>query len=130
MDDAHESPTPPPGSPRPAPPGSVPIGELIDEAALGPEPSQRAIRAALPRGWALNDDGRTARRDVRLLFREGWILVVGMLVFGSAGLGLFVMSFPRGVSGWLYAVGLVVALLFIGGLIAPAVTRALMGKRR
>jgi len=116
-------------SPAP-PPGSVPVEELIDRDALGPDPSRRALRAALPRGWALNDDGRTARRDVRLLFREGWILVVGLVAFGSAGLGLFVMSFPRGASGWLYAAGLVVALALIGGLIAPAITRALAGRKR
>ena len=109
---------------------NVPIEELIEPGVLGPDPSQRAIRAALPRGWALNDDGKTARRDLRLLFREGWILVVGMVVFGSVGVGLFIMSFPRGASGWFYALGLVVVLLLIGGLIAPAVTRALMSRKR
>ena len=106
----------------------VPIEELIDLEALsenGRAPPPHRIRAALPRGWVLEPDGRHARRDLRLVFREGWILILGLVTFGIAGLGLFVMSFPRGWSGWLYAAVLVGALLLIGGLIAPVVTRAL-----
>ncbi len=102
-----------------------PVAELVDLTALGPEPSQRALRAALPRGWVLDEDGRTARRDLRLVFREGWILILGLVAFGACGIGLFVMSFPRGLSGWLYALVLIASLLAVGGLVAPLVTRAL-----
>lgn len=106
----------------------VPVEDLVDLAALGRdgrEPTPARIRAALPRGWVLEDDHRHARRDARLLFREGWILLVGLVVFGSAGIGLFYMTFPRGWSGVTRALILLAALLVIGGLVAPVITRAL-----
>ena len=83
------------------------------------------MRAALPRGWVLEDDQRHARRDARLLFREGWILIVGLVVFGSAAVGLFYLTFPRGWSGLARAGVLLAVLLVLGGLVAPAITRAL-----
>lgn len=107
-----------------------PVAELVDLESLGPDPSLRALRAALPRGWVLDDDGSTARRDLRLVFREGWILIFGLVSFGACGIGLFLMSFPRGWSGWLYALVLIVSLLVIGGLVAPMVTLALNRPRR
>lgn len=110
----------------------VPVEELVDLGALradGRAPSPAQIRAALPRGWVLDDDGRTARRDLRLVFREGWILLIGLVAFGSAVLGLFWWSFPRGVSG-LVRFALVVGLVLLaGGLVGPLVTRALNRRR-
>lgn len=109
-------------------PERVPIGELVDLDALrrgGREPTPARLRAALPRGWVLEDDLRHARRDARLLFREGWILLVGLVVFGSAAVGLFWSTFPRGWSGVLRGAVLLAALLLIGGVVAPLVTRAL-----
>ena len=106
----------------------VPVSELIDIARVGPgtrPPNARELRAALPRGWVLEDDGVTARRDVRLLFREGWILVVGLVVFGAAGLGLFYVTFPSGWSGVARFALLLGGLLLAGGLIAPWITRTL-----
>jgi hypothetical protein len=106
----------------------VPLEELVDLEALrrgGREPTRSELRAALPRGWVLCDDGRHARRDARLLFREGWILLVGLIVFGLAGAGLFVWSFPSGWAGVLRFLVLVGVLLLVGGLVAPIVTRAL-----
>ena len=117
-------------APRPHARRGVPVAELIDLAALGPDPSRRALRAALPRGWVLEEDGATARRDLRAGFREGWILCAGLVAFGAAGIGLFAMSFPRGLEGWLYLLGLGLALLLAGGLVAPLVTRALTERRR
>ena len=107
----------------------VPVEELVDVAALGRHgrpatPAQ--LRAALPVGWVLAEDGRTARRDGRVLHRHSIVLVTGLLVFGVAGLGLFWSTFPRGWSGFFRAGILLVVLLVAGGFVGPAVTRALM----
>jgi len=106
----------------------VPLEELIDLEALrqdGRPPTPSRLRAALPRGWALADDHRHAYRDARLLFREGWILVVGLVVFGSVGLGFLWGAMPRGWSGVLRFVVLVGVVIVLGGLVAPGITRAL-----
>lgn len=106
----------------------VPVEELVDVERLrrsGRPPSPSDLRAALPPGWVLDDDGRTARRDRRLLFRQGWVLIVGLVAFGAAGVGLFWMTFPRGWAGVARAGVLVLALVVIGGVVAPAITRAL-----
>ena len=69
------------------------------------------------------------RRDARLLFRDGWMLVLFLVCFGVAACGLFWWSAPRGSAGWIrFAVsaGLVV---LAGGVVAPLVTRALYRKR-
>jgi len=106
----------------------VPIEELLDLASLeedGRELTPRRLREALPRGWALAEDGRHAYRDARLLFREGWILIVGLVVFGTVG-GAFVLgAMPRGWAGVLRLGGLVLAILILGGIVAPTITRAL-----
>ena len=84
-----------------------------------------SVQAALPRGWVLAEDGRTARRDLRLFFREGWILVVGLVVFGAVGFAFVWGGVPRGWSGAL-RIGLsVLVVLAVGGLAAPRITRAL-----
>jgi hypothetical protein len=109
-------------------PRRVPIEDLIDLAALreeGREPTPARLRAALPRGWVLEDDLRHARRDLRLFFREAWILIAGLVVFGTSAVLLFWSTFPRGWSGVLRGAILVLAMLVIGGLVAPLVTRAL-----
>ena len=36
----------------------------------------------------MEPDGEHARRDVRLFFRESWILIVGLVVFGGVGVAL------------------------------------------
>jgi hypothetical protein len=112
----------------------VPIGDLIDlprlEAARGRPLLQREVRAALPRGWVLEDDGLHARRDLRLLFREGWILLVGMALFGGLALAIFWQAFPRGWRGLASFLGLLLAVLIVGGLVAPMITRALYRGRR
>ena len=110
----------------------VPVTELIDLEGLAPageRPSTRAIREALPAGWVLEEDGSTARRDLRLLARQGWMLLLLMLVFGSVGLGLFWSSFPRGSKGLLYLLVLIGCVLLAGGLVAPLITRALYRRR-
>lgn len=112
----------------------IPVSELVDLEALrakGRPITPRALREALPRGWALEDDGEHAHRDVRLLFREGWILAVGLIVFGSVG-GAFVWgAMPKGGAGFLRLALLFVVLLVIGGIIAPWITRTLnRGTRR
>ena len=107
----------------------VPIERLIDLAALerqnGRPPSPGRIRAALPRGWALDADSLHAHRDVRLFFREAWILIVGLVVFGSVGLGFLWGAMPHGARGLLRFGLLIGAVALLGGIVAPLVTRAL-----
>lgn len=111
----------------------VPVEELVDPSRLrsdGRPPTPAEIRAALPAGWVLDGDGRTARRDLRLMAREGWVLLVGLVCFGFAGLALFWDTFPRGWRGvgrFALAVG---AILILGGIVAPTITRALQRRAR
>ena len=110
----------------------VPIEELIDVDALsvdGHAPTARSLRAALPRGWALSDDHEHAYRDARLLFREGWILIVGLVVFGSVGGAFLWGAMPRGWLGAVRLLALVLIVLAIGGVVGPLITRALYRKR-
>lgn len=124
-----------PGNAGAAPPGHVPIEELIEPSHLaeltrdGRKPAPRELRAALPRGWALDDDGRHVHRDARLLFREGWILIVGLVIFGTLG-GLFLVdAVPRGWRGALNLLMLLGIVLLAGGVVGPMVTRAVYRKR-
>jgi hypothetical protein len=113
------------------PPERVHVSELVDLDALsegGRPPHPARLRAALPRGWVLEPDGEHARRDLRLFFREGWILIVGMAVFGGIALLSFWSVFPAGLSGFLRFAGLVLVVLLVGGVVGPIVTRALMRK--
>ena len=106
----------------------VPVSELVDLERLRPDgrpPTPAQIRAALPRGWALDDDLEHAHRDARLFFREGWILIVGLVVFGSIGLFFLLGGLPAGWAGLLRIAILVGAVLLVGGLVAPRITRAL-----
>jgi hypothetical protein len=106
----------------------VRVDELIDLDELrrqGRPPTPAQIRAAMPPGWVLEEDGEHARRDLRLLFRRGWILVLALICFGAAGVGLFWSAFPRGWAGLARVAILLAVLLLIGGLLAPAITRAL-----
>lgn len=116
-------------APQGAAPTRVPVEMLVDVEALarakGRPPTARELRALLPRGWVLEDDGRHARRDLRLLFRQGWILIVGLVVFGGVALTLFWNTCPGGLRGLLQLLFLLGLVLFAGGLVAPAITRAL-----
>jgi hypothetical protein len=108
----------------------LPIDDLIDRPrlakSLGRPPTPRELRDALPRGWVLDEDGRSARRDARMLFREGWMLLLCLVCFAAAAAGLFWWSFPRGSAGWIRLVGALAVLLVAGGLAAPILTRALV----
>ena len=111
----------------------VPIGELVDLEQLkakrgGAAPTPANLRAALPPGWALDDDHAYAKKDMRLLFRRGWMLAIGMLLFGAAGIIFFIEVFPRGWSGVLRFVVLLVILALVGGVVGPLITRALNGR--
>lgn len=111
----------------------VPLAEVLSPeelAALGPTPSPRALRAALPRGWVPSEDGRHAERDLRLFFREGWILVLCLVVFGTLG-GMFLAgAMPRGLAGLARFAGLVLMLVVAAGLVGPLITRALARRER
>ncbi len=110
------------------PPDRVPVAELIDLDALGRQgraPTPSEIRRALPRGWVLAPDGEYAERDARVLFREGWILILGLLTFGSVGLAFLWGAVPRGWRGVGRLAMLAGLVLLIGGVVAPGITRAL-----
>ena len=113
---------------EPVDPGIVQVRELVDLDSIGPghrPPTPAELRAALPRGWVLEPDGEHARRDVRLFFRESWILIVGLVVFGGVGAALFWQTFPSGWRGVFRLVGLLALVLLAGGVVGPMVTRAL-----
>ena len=110
----------------------VPVEDLIDLQSLqarGRPLTPRELRAALPRGWALDEDGRHAHRDTRLLFREGWVLILGLLIFGGIGGVFLVDAMPRGWSGALRLAALAGGVLLAGGVVGPMVTRALHRRR-
>ena len=106
----------------------VPVSELIDVERIGSgdrAPTPRELREALPRGWALDDDNLHAHRDLRLFFREGWILLTGLFLFGAFGLFFLVGALPRGWGGLARLALLLIVILAAGGLVGPMVTRAL-----
>ena len=107
----------------------VPIEQLVDLESLregGREPSLQRLRAALPPGWVLQADGRSARRDLRVLARDGWVLLTGLVCFGAVAIGLFRYSLPRDGAGlWTLAL-LVGSLILVSGLVGPLITKALM----
>jgi len=108
------------------------ISELVEGErlrALGPEPSVHELRKALPRGWLLEADRVHARRDLRLFFREGWMLALCLLVFGALGALFLLGAAPRGWSGVLRLIGLVAAVALAGGIAGPVITRALRDRR-
>lgn len=109
----------------------VPVEDLVDLERLrqdGRPPSPKAIREALPPGWVLDEDGKTARRDLRVLARDGWVLVIGLVCFGAAGLAFLFDAMPSGWSGVLRFAGLIAILLLAGGFVGPLITRAVMRK--
>lgn len=109
----------------------MPVSELIDLESLrsdGRKPTPKQIREALPTGWALDHDGETAFRDGRLFFRDGWVLILGLISFGAAGLGLFWFAMPSGFAAVVRLVVTIGIVLLAGGLIAPMMTRALNRK--
>ena len=123
-----------PAQDLPAPAGSrVPIEQLVDLKALarpGRPATPASIRAALPAGWVLDPDGKHAHRDLRVLAKDGWVLVIGLVCFGAAGLGLFWTTFPSGWRGIGRFLFLIVVVIGMGGIVGPMITRALMRKPR
>lgn len=110
----------------------VPVEDLIDLDSLrsdGRKPTPKQIREALPPGWALDEDGETAFRDGRMFFRDGWVLILGLVCFGAAGLGLFWFALPAGIGSVIRLVATLAVVLLAGGLAAPIMTRSLHRKR-
>ena len=106
----------------------VPIRELLSPETLrqlGPSPTPARLRAALPRGWVPDEDGVHARRDGRLLFRQGWMLVLCLVVFGTIGATFVLGAVPRGWAGVARIVLLVLGVWLAAGIAGPLVTRAL-----
>ncbi len=130
--DASPEPDPEPATAPGPPPSRVPVTDLIELDQLrsdGRTPTPREIRAALPRGWLLETHNVTARRDLRLFFREGWILIVGLVLFGGMGLAFFAQVLPRGGRGLLRFGLLIAVVAATAGFVAPIVTRALYRRR-
>jgi len=69
------------------------------------------------------------RRDGRLLFRDGWMLILFLVCFGAAAGGIFWWSAPRGGAGWIRFGVAVLLVLVAGGIVAPIVTRAIYRRR-
>lgn len=106
----------------------VPLARLVDGErlrALGPAPSPASLRALLPRGWVPAGDGVHARRDLRLFFGEGWILLLCLLVFGALGAFFVLGAMPRGWPGALRVALLIGLVALAGGIAGPLITRAL-----
>ncbi len=106
----------------------VPVEDLVDLEALasGDRPaSPKTIRQALPPGWVLDEDGCTARKDLRVMARTGPVLVLGLVLFGGAIIFLFMETFPKGWKGVTRAGILIAIMLAVGGIVGPLVTRAL-----
>jgi hypothetical protein len=109
----------------------VPLEELVEPdrlRALGPAPSPRELRALLPRGWVPDEDGRSARRDLRIFFGEGWLLALCLVVFGTVGAVFVLGAVPRGLAGVVRVLLLLVAVGLAAGVAGPMITRAL-GRR-
>ena len=105
-----------------------PVSELIDLGSIrsdGRKPTPKQIREALPVGWALDEDGETAFRDGRIFFRDSWVLLLGLVCFGAAGVGLFWFAMPSGGAAVVRLIVTIGVVLLAGGLIAPIMTRAL-----
>ena len=75
------------------------------------------------------DGAAPQHRDGRLLFRDGWMLVLFLVCFGAAGAGLFWWSAPRGGAGWVRFAAAAGLVLLAGGVVAPLVTRTLYRRR-
>ena len=106
----------------------VPIAALVEPErlrALGPAPGPRELRALLPRGWVPEDDGLHARRDLRVFFGQGWLLLLCLVVFGSVGAAFVLSALPHGWSGVLRVLGMLVAVWLAAGIAGPLITRAL-----
>lgn len=104
------------------------LDQLIDPErlrALGPAPTPTALRALLPRGWVPAGDGVHARRDLRVFFREGWILLLCLVTFGSVGASFLIGAMPRGWSGALRVLVLLAVVSLAAGVAGPLITRAL-----
>lgn len=109
--------------------GLVPIEQLVDLESLsdgGRAPSVNRIREALPPGWVLQPGGREARRDLRVLARDGWVLLTGLVCFGAAVIGLFSYSLPKGGEGLWTLLMIIVTLIVSAGWVGPMITKALM----
>ena len=65
-------------------------------------------------------------RDLRLFFSQSWVLLLGLVTFGAAGIGLFATTFPRGERALVRIAILLAVMIGIGGVIGPLVTRALL----
>lgn len=113
---------------------SVRVEDVLDldalRAELGREPTPRQLREALPAGLVLDEDGIHVRRDLRMMARHGWVLVFGLVSFGTAGLWLFQETFPRGWRGVGRFAVLIGIVALAGGVVGPMITRALMRRPR
>lgn len=69
---------------------------------------------------------RPATRDRRWLFRESWVLLLGLVCFGAGGLTFLWGAMPRGWQGLLRLALLLGIVLLVGGLVGPMISRALL----
>jgi hypothetical protein len=108
----------------------VPIASLVDLAALERERGRALtpaeLRGVLPRGWVPDESNPSlARRDGRLLFSEGWILLTALVTFGCVGLCFLWSALPSGWAGVVRFCVMLAGVVLVGGLVAPRITRAL-----
>jgi len=98
---------------------------LESSSENGATPSARRIRAALPRGWVLEDDGRHARRDRRLFFRQSWILLFALVAFASVAVVFFWGALPHSLLGFARVLAMIALVLVVGGVAGPLISRSL-----
>jgi len=63
--------------------------------------------------------------DRRVFFGEGWVLLLGMLVFGTVGGYFLIGAMPSGWRGLARLAVMIVVVLLVGGLVGPGISRAL-----
>ena len=95
--------------------------EIVGIRVCTPHPID--LDARVPQARLLS--GIEVHRDARLLFREGWILLLGLVLFGALGSVFLAGGLPRGLGGILRLGVSAVVLVLVGGLVAPWITKTL-----
>lgn len=83
------------------------------------------LRATSPAAFRL-----PSRRDARMGYGQGWVLVAGMVCLATVFLGIVWNAAPRAARGWIVALGAIAAILFLLAPAAAVFTRRLYKRER